>query len=117
MTPSPQKQNSTLKRDISHAKTKPIFLWIGQMIYAVADPGFGQGGGPIGRRANFETGRIYAWFYIDLCQAAQNVCSNFGAGGAGPPGPPWIRYCYASLDGAYFLCICVDVINFWLILS
>ena len=54
--------------------------------FSVADPGFGQGG------PNFETGRMYAWFYRGLqlvrCQAAQNVCSNFGARGARASGAP-----------------------------
>ena len=59
-----------------------------KLLTAVADPGFGQGGAQLVGGPNFETGRIYAWFYIELCQTAQNVCSNFGAGGPGPLGPP-----------------------------
>ena len=29
-------------------------------------------------------------------QAVQNVCSNFGARGPGPPGPPWIHYWFMT---------------------
>ena len=50
-------------------------------ISAVADPGFGRGG-PTLKREGFTPD------FIELCQAAQNVCSNFGAGGPRPLGPP-----------------------------
>ena len=54
---------------------------------SVADPGFGQGGAQSAGGPNFETGRIYAWFYRELCQKAQNVCSTLGLGGLGLWGP------------------------------
>ena len=55
---------------------------------SVADPGFGRGAQSVGGPPNFETGRIYAWFYRELCQTAQNVCSTLGLGGPGLRAPP-----------------------------
>ena len=61
-------------------------------IYAVADPGFGQGGpnwsgGPTLKREGCTPDFIESYSLL-----GPKVCSNFGAGGTWASGPPWICY-------------------------